>query len=78
MTNCLALVPAALVPTLIGLAGPIYFVTALVLSGGLLWTAIVLKRTGSLADARRLLLASLIYLPALLAVMAFDKGPLVP
>jgi protoheme IX farnesyltransferase len=78
VTNCLALVPAALVPTLIGLAGPIYFVAALVLSGGLLWTAIVLKRTGSLADARRLLLASLVYLPVLLAIMAFDKGPLVP
>jgi protoheme IX farnesyltransferase len=78
VTNCLALLPAALVPTLIGMAGPVYFVTALALGGGLLWTAVRLKQTGSMADARRLLLASLLYLPALLAVMALDKSPFLP
>jgi protoheme IX farnesyltransferase len=46
------------------------------LSGGLLWTAIALRRSGSLADARRLMMASLLYLPLLLAVMAIDKLPL--
>ena len=76
VTNCLALLPVALMPTLIGMAGTVYFVAALVLSGGLLWTAIALRRSGSLADARRLLMASLLYLPLLLAVMAIDKLPL--
>jgi protoheme IX farnesyltransferase len=73
VTNCLALLPVALTPTLVGMAGTLYFLAALVLSAGLLGTAIALKRTGTPADARRLLLASLLYLPLLLAVMALDK-----
>jgi heme o synthase len=76
VTNCLALLPVALLPTLVGMAGTIYFVVALLLSGGLLWTAITLRRSGTLADARRLMMASLLYLPLLLAVMAIDKLPL--
>jgi len=71
--NCLALVPVALMPTLVGLAGPIYFLVALVLGVGFLWSAIELARTRSAAAARRLLFASLVYLPVLLAVMALDK-----
>jgi heme o synthase len=73
VSNCLALVPVALLPTLVGLAGSLYFLVALVLGIGFLWSAIGLARTGSAADARRLLLASLVYLPVLLAVMALDK-----
>jgi len=76
VTNCLALLPVALMPTLVGMTGTIYFIAALVMSAGLLWTAIALRRSGSLADARRLLMASLLYLPLLLAVMAIDKMPL--
>ena len=71
--NCLALLPVALLPTLIGLAGPVYFLVALVLGLGFLWSAIGLARTRSVADARRLLFASLIYLPVLLGVLALDK-----
>jgi heme o synthase len=70
--NALALVPVALLPTLIGLAGPLYFLVALVLGAGFVWSALGLARGGS-ADARRLLLASLVYLPVLLGVMALDK-----
>jgi protoheme IX farnesyltransferase len=73
VTNCLALVPVALLPTLVGLAGPLYFLVALGLGLGFLWSAVGLARTGSAADARRLLFASLVYLPVLLGVMAFDK-----
>jgi protoheme IX farnesyltransferase len=73
VSNCLALVPVALLPTLIGLAGPVYFLVALVLGLGFLWSAIGLARTGTAAGARRLLFASLVYLPVLLAVMALDK-----
>jgi protoheme IX farnesyltransferase len=73
ITNCLALLPVALLPTLVGIAGPVYFVVALVLGLGFLWSAIGLARTGSAADARRVMLASLVYLPVLLGVMALDK-----
>ena len=71
--NCLALLPVALLPTLIGLAGPVYFLVALMLGLGFLWSAIGLARSHSVADARRLLFASLIYLPVLLGVLALDK-----
>jgi heme o synthase len=78
VTNCLALVPVALLPTLLGMAGPIYFTVSLVLGAGFLWYAVALARTQSTPAARRLLLASLVYLPVLLAAMALDKLPLVP
>jgi protoheme IX farnesyltransferase len=71
--NCLALLPVALLPTLLGLAGPVYFLVALMLGLGFLWSAIGLARSYSVADARRLLFASLIYLPVLLGVLALDK-----
>jgi protoheme IX farnesyltransferase len=73
VTHSLALVPVALLPTLVGLAGAAYFLVALVLGVGFLWAAVSLARSGSAAAARRLLFASLIYLPVLLGVMALDK-----
>jgi heme o synthase len=76
VANCLALVPVALLPTLLGMAGAIYFATALLLGLCFLWAAIGLARTRSLVDARRLLVVSLIYLPVLLGTMALDKLPL--
>jgi heme o synthase len=78
VTNCLALLPVALMPTLVGMAGTLYFAAALVLTGGLLGAAIALKRSGGPADARRLMFASLLYLPLLLAVMALDKHSMLP
>ncbi len=75
VANCLALLPVALLPTLLGVAGPVYFLVALILGIGLLWSGITLARGRSAADARRLMFASLLYLPALLAVMALDKLP---
>ena len=74
--NCLALLPVALLPTLLGMAGAVYFAIALLLGLGFLWAAIGLARSRSLSDARRLLVVSLIYLPVLLATMALDKLPL--
>src|SRR5438034_10116689 len=73
VSNCLALLPVALLPTLVGLAGQIYFLVALLLGVGFLWSAIGMARSDSAADARRLLLASLVYLSVLLGVMALDK-----
>ena len=73
LNNCLALLAVGLLPTLIGLAGPFYFCTALLLGGMFLWYSVRLAVFRSHQAARHLLFASLIYLPILLAVMAFDK-----
>jgi heme o synthase len=73
MTGCLALLAVSLLPTLVGLAGGVYFAGALVLGLGFAslgaWQAVV----PSLGGARRVLYASLLYLPVLLALLAFDK-----
>lgn len=76
VSNCLALLPAGLLPTLIGLTGPVYFLGAMALGTGLLACGLALAISRSAADARRLVLASLIYLPALLVLMALNKLPL--
>ena len=62
-----------LLPTLLGISGAVYFVVALLLGLGFLWSALALARTGSATDARRLMFASLVYLPVLLGTMALDK-----
>jgi heme o synthase len=71
--NSVALLSVALLPTLVGLSGLLYFFSALLLGLMLLAYSVRLASTRALADARRLLFASLIYLPALLTMMAADK-----
>jgi protoheme IX farnesyltransferase len=78
VTHSLALLVVALLPTLIGVAGAIYFFVSLALGLGLLGAAVQLARSASAADARRLLVASLVYLPFLLVAMAADKLPVSP
>jgi protoheme IX farnesyltransferase len=76
IVHCSALLVVSLLPTLIGLAGGLYFIAAFVLGIAFLVSAVGLVLTPSRAGARRLLFASLIYLPALLLVMALDRVPL--
>ena len=76
ITNCLALLAVGLLPTLVGLAGPRYFVVAFCLGCLLLWYGTILARTRSRESARQLMLVSLVYLPVLLTAMALDKIPL--
>jgi len=73
ITGCLALLAVSLLPTLIGLAGPIYFVGAFVL--GTAFVALGARQAlwPSAGAARRVLVASLLYLPVLLALLALDK-----
>jgi protoheme IX farnesyltransferase len=71
--NALALLAVALLPTLIGLSGGVYFIAALILGLGFLGCALALATWQRTADARRLLVASLVYLPLLLLVMALDR-----
>jgi protoheme IX farnesyltransferase len=73
VTGCLALLAVSLLPTLIGLAGPVYFVGAFLLGTGFLVLGTRQALTPSAGSARRVLFASLLYLPLLLALLAYDK-----
>jgi heme o synthase len=65
MIYCIALVPASVLPTVLGLSGIVYFVGALVLSLGFLLMAIRLFQQKSTIAARKLFLSSLAFLPLL-------------
>jgi protoheme IX farnesyltransferase len=73
VVNCVALVAVGLAPTVLGLTGLVYFVFALVLGLAFLACGVISALRPSPAAVRRTVLASLVYLPALLAAMAFDK-----
>lgn len=73
LVYCVALIPAALLPTLVGALGAIYFVGALVLTLGFLWLAVRLFRERTNPNARRLFFASLIYLSVLVGLMILDR-----
>ncbi|MFI5397659.1 MAG: heme o synthase [Candidatus Binatia bacterium] len=75
VTNCLALLLVGMLPALIGLAGPTYFFASLAFGLGFLGYAIAFAVSRTVAAARQLLFASLLYLPAVLIVMALDKVP---
>lgn len=68
-----ALVPLSLAPTLVGLAGRLYFTGALVLGLAFLFLAFRFARTRSVRDARTLFFGSIIYLPLLWIVMIANK-----
>jgi protoheme IX farnesyltransferase len=79
LVHSLALLPVTLAPALAGLTGGLYVAGALALGLGLLTLALRLARRCDADNARRLFLASVIYLPLLLALMAYDRllpGPL--
>jgi protoheme IX farnesyltransferase len=73
VSNCLALLAVGLLPTLIGLAGVLYFFASFILGGAFLAFGINLAVSRSMIAAKRLLYASLLYLPMLFLIMAFDK-----
>ena len=70
----LALVPVSLTPVMMGMAGGVYFASAVFLGLGF-WAAGVrcAATGGERADARRLFFVSIIYLPLLVGVMVADK-----
>jgi protoheme IX farnesyltransferase len=73
VTGCLALLGVSLLPTLIGLAGVVYFVGTLALGLGFVALGVRQALRPSAAGARRVLFASLLYLPTLLTLLAVDK-----
>ena len=74
MTGVVGLLVVSLLPTLIGLAGAVYFTGALVLGLVFVAAGAMQARSRSTVAARRVLFASLLYLPVLLALLAFDKA----
>jgi protoheme IX farnesyltransferase len=69
----IALIGVAVLPTFVGMAGRVYLVGAVVLSVAMLAVGIWFCRQQSFTDARRLLKASVLYLPLLVALMIVDK-----
>jgi len=70
---CVALLAVSLVPSVIGWTGPIYLAGALALGLAFAAVGIVQALAPSPRAARRVLLASLLYLPLLLGLLALDK-----
>ena len=68
-----ALLPLALAPTLTGMSGALYFISALVLTALFLVMSCRFAMTYAVRDARRLFFASIAYLPILWIVMIVDR-----
>ena len=70
---CCALIPISVLPTVFGITGMLYLLGAIVLGFVYLGYGFAVALFRSNTHARRLLWVSILYLPALLALMMFDK-----
>jgi len=70
----LMLVPVSLLPTMIGISGRVYFYGAIILGLLFLSSSISAALSKSRQQARRLLLASVLYLPLLFGLMVLNQG----
>jgi protoheme IX farnesyltransferase len=68
-----ALLPVSLLPTLLGISGGVYFFGALLLGLLFLYSSVRAALSKSRQQARRLLLASVIYLPLLFGLMVLNR-----
>lgn len=68
------LVGVSVLPTMIGMTGRVYCIGALTMGLALLVVGVLFTRSESFLDARRLLKASVIYLPLLLLLIIIDAG----
>ena len=71
--SSLALFVVSLLATPAGIAGPVYFVTAFVLGAGFVAIGAQQALAPSRVAIRRVLFATLVYLPLILTVLAVDK-----
>lgn len=71
-----ALLPVSVVPAVLGFSGVAYFTGALIAGLGFLWYSFEFGRNRSAQAARRVLLASVLYLPAVLLLMVVDRTAL--
>ncbi|HEX4136445.1 MAG TPA: heme o synthase [Bryobacteraceae bacterium] len=70
------LIPVSLFPVLLGMSGKIYLVGALIVGGWFLYTGFRVAFDLTNIRARRVLLASIIYLPVIYGLMIFDRPSL--
>jgi protoheme IX farnesyltransferase len=73
ITYTLLLIPVSLLPVAVGIAGPVYLVGAAVLGIGFLFFSAKAALVRTTLQARKLLLASVLYLPALFALMVLNR-----
>jgi len=69
----LVLLPVSVAPALVHLAGPAYVAVALALGAALVVLSVRFARERSTATARRLFLASIVYLPLLWGALVVDR-----
>jgi len=69
----LLLIPISLLPSFLGMTGLVYAAAAIAAGFGFLYFGVRLGREKSVARAHAVLLASVVYLPALLTVMVLDR-----
>ncbi len=69
----LLLVPVSLLPWVMGISGKIYFYGALILGALFLYSSIRAALSRSRQQARKLLLASVLYLPLLFVLMVLNR-----
>lgn len=67
------LLPVSLLPTVLGLSGKLYLLGAIILGLAFLYSSVRAAFSKSRQQARRLLLASVFYLPLLFILMVFDR-----
>lgn len=70
-----ALVLVSLLPALLGMAGVLYFFGALIVSTALVQVSVWAANSKSNARAKWLMHATVLHIPLLLALMAYDKIP---
>ncbi|HTV42795.1 MAG TPA: heme o synthase [Candidatus Sulfotelmatobacter sp.] len=73
VSNTLGLLIVSLCPFLFKMTGAVYLAGAIVLGAVFLFYAVKFSRQLTVARARQLFLASILYLPLLLTLMVFDK-----
>jgi protoheme IX farnesyltransferase len=74
IADCLMLLAVSVMPAVLGYAGRVYLGVAIALGLGMLWCGYGLIRTPDrAASTRRVIMASLIYLPALLTALALNR-----
>ena len=77
LLTSLMLIPLGLVAVQIGLAGGVFAVGSIAMGLAFAWAALHFARRRNHATARRLFLASIAYLPLLLALLVLDRNPIV-
>ena len=73
LIGCLLLLPLGILPSALGVAGNWYFAAAMLCGLGFLAFGVLLVLKPSRDNARRLFLASLVYLPVVLTAMLIDR-----